>query len=119
MGKIPSETQARRLRRKSPLISSSHLKPKGHHQSVKGVARVYLEDIERAYRVMEAYLPFSPSAQRSQEHYQSMKSHYDEMVRLYTERGDEKSIAELTSPEEPNPIVIETSDYEPAFTQRI
>jgi hypothetical protein len=109
-------TEPRRLRRKKPEVPSPLYKPKGHRRTIKGVARIYLEDIERAYDVMVDFLPFSPSAQRDEKSYERSLAHNEMLAAIYRKHGDEEGLAELVPPEVPRPIEIETSEYEPAYS---
>ncbi len=92
MGEIAPTVQPQRPRRKKPQVPSPLYEPKGHRSTIKGVSRIYLADIERIYDVMEAFVPFSPWAQRV------------------------KRVAKLVGDEIPRPIQIETSEYEPAYS---
>ena len=116
MSAIAPTTEPWRLRRKKPQVPSPLYEPKGHRCTIKGVSRIYLEDIERAYDVMEAFVPFSPSAQRAEEHYRLMQSSNESLAKAYKQLGQEENLAELVPAEVPRPIEIETSEYEPGYS---
>jgi hypothetical protein len=115
MSAIAPTTEPRRPRRKKPRVPSSLYKPKGHHRTIKGVSRIYLEDIETAYDVMESFVPFSPSAQLMEAHFQTMQGLNERLAKIEKETGDDKNLAELEPATAPNPITIEISEYEPAY----
>jgi hypothetical protein len=116
MSAIAPATEPRHPRRKKPRVPSPLFEPKGHRSTIKGVSRIYLEDIVDAYRVMEECVSFSPTAQWREEHYQQMQALDERTAALYRQLGQEEKLAEFVPAEVPRPIKIETSEYEPAYS---